>query len=379
MTIRFAADMPPAVVEVVSPDLATVDRLSLEPGQQKEVDVPSEASFLRVHLGSGEVVTLNDPGNLNRTVSLSKLLERRSLPPQSTTSPRVRSSRSRRDLRKLPNAVTRGSEMLGFHPVAASLTQPMLEGGLHVRLEEDPGGLRSGTISDEGTTLVYKPQMSFNRLILTLERMDMTARVRLPGSATEVTVRSDLLDDGHCVVSVRVKTADPTADAIAGYLVRGDLYSASSMSDWASSAEHMVESKTRDPFAACVGAYLLLRVRRLDLLHEWTENLRSLFPWLTDPHVIRAWHLIYARRDEAAIRDLFAQCLGHPLPVFSEGLRLLSDGVRLLGPDADAAIDKLNRHVRRSLSGSPFTTTIVRSEASTAAPFELDVGYASSV
>jgi hypothetical protein len=192
-------------------------------------------------------------------------------------------------------------------------------------------------------------------------------------------VRSDLLGDGHCVVSVRVKTSDPTADAIAGYMVRGDLYSASSMSDWASKAENMLENKRRDPFAACVGAYLLLRLRRLELLHEWTENLRSLFPWLADPHIIRAWHLIYARRDETAIRNLFAQCLDQHLPVFSEGLRLLSDGVRLLGGDADAAVEKLNRHVRRSLPGSPFTTTVDRSEASTPAPFELDVGYASSV
>src|SRR5688572_25106183 len=65
LNITFAPDMPGATVEVVAPDLTTIDRLWLTPGQQKAVDVPSEATFLRVHLSSGEIVTLDDPGNLN--------------------------------------------------------------------------------------------------------------------------------------------------------------------------------------------------------------------------------------------------------------------------------------------------------------------------
>ena len=77
LTIGFAADMPEALVEVVSPDLQTVDRFWLGPGGRSEpVDVPSEASFLRIHLPSGGVVNFRDPGNRNRQVRLADLQEK---------------------------------------------------------------------------------------------------------------------------------------------------------------------------------------------------------------------------------------------------------------------------------------------------------------
>ncbi len=73
LTIRFASDMPAATVEVVSPDLQVVDRVMLNAGRSREVDVPSEQSFLRVHLPSGQVVTLQDPGNLDRKISMAMI------------------------------------------------------------------------------------------------------------------------------------------------------------------------------------------------------------------------------------------------------------------------------------------------------------------
>ncbi len=73
LTIRFASDMPAATVEVVSPDLQVVDRVMLNAGRSRDVDVPSEQSFLRVHLPSGQVVTLQDPGNLDRKISMAMI------------------------------------------------------------------------------------------------------------------------------------------------------------------------------------------------------------------------------------------------------------------------------------------------------------------
>ena len=174
-------------------------------------------------------------------------------------------------------------------------------------------------------------------------------------------MRSNELEDGQRVASVRVKTSSAHADALAGYLHRGDLYSASSMTDWAEKAEDLLQQKMADPFAAVVGAYLLLRMRNIELLHDWTRNLMDWFPTIPDAVVIRAWHLIYRRGDEAEIRKLFERALDGPLPIFTEGLRLLSDGVRLLGDDAEKAVERLNHHVRRSLSRSPFTATLERS------------------
>jgi hypothetical protein len=75
--IRFASDMPTASVEVISPTLETVGRVWIEPGGTADIDVPSEASFLRVYMPSGEIVTMHDPGNLNRRIDLDSLLKRK--------------------------------------------------------------------------------------------------------------------------------------------------------------------------------------------------------------------------------------------------------------------------------------------------------------
>ena len=367
LKITFTPDMPPAAVEVVSPDFSTVERLWLSPGEQKAVDVPSEASFLRVHLPSGEIVTLKDPGNLNRTISASNLISRRaSTTGAESTSPR---RRNRREVRQRAAAPVLES------PVAAS-AQTTLEGNLQVTLTGGDGlQQQNGKIHEQNTAVVFQPPtVMWDRYLLTLKTPEMSVRVRLPGSANEVIVRSDQLEDGPRLVSVRAKTSDAHADAIAGYLHRGDLYSASSATDWAEKAEDLLSDKRRDPFAAAVGAYLLLRIRRLDLLHDWTRNLLDWFPALYDAPIIRAWHLIYARKDESEIRKLFARALDGPLPIFTEGLRLLSDGVRLLGDDSDEAVKKLNHHARRALNRSPFTATMERSALP--AGWDVDIDYA---
>ncbi len=372
LKITFTPDMPPASVEVVAPDYSTVDRLWLAPGANKEVDVPSEWSFLRVHLASGESVTLKDPGNLDRTISLSDLLSARPQRSSVDAAPRVKRT-SRR-------AVQRRADVPVTEPLAkefvAGVTDVVLEGGLKVILVNDTDVSQGGEPCEEDTTVVFKPSRSEGRYLLTLDAHDGHVRVRLPGSAREIIVRSNELEDGQRIASVRVKTSSAHADAASGYLHRGDLYSASSMMDWAEKAEDMLKQKMVDPFAAVVGAYLLLRMRNIELLHDWTKNLMEICPNLTDAVVIRAWHLIFRRGDEAEIRQLFGRALDGPLPVFTEGLRLLSDGVRLLGDDAEKAVEKLNHHVRRSLSGSPFTATLHRGENAVDRSWDVDIDYA---
>src|SRR5687768_17523243 len=76
LQIHFGMDMPAAAVEVVAPDLESVGRVWLEPGGSAGIEVPSEESFLRVHLPSGQVVTLHDPGNLDRQIRLHDLTVR---------------------------------------------------------------------------------------------------------------------------------------------------------------------------------------------------------------------------------------------------------------------------------------------------------------
>ena len=370
LKITFAPDMPPASVEVVAPDFSTVDRVSLSAGDNKEVDVPSEGSFLRVHLASGESVTLKDPGNLNRTIRLSDILSSRRQRASVSTAPRDRRS-SRRDVQR--RAAVPVEEPFA-KAVGAGVLDANLEGGLRVNLADDEDHPQDGEVCEDDTTAVFRPPRIDGRYLLTMQANDVRVRLRLPGSTREITVRSNELQDGQRVASVRVSTFNAHADTLAGYLHRGDLYSASSMAGWAEKAEDLLAQKMADPFAAVVGAYLLLRTRNIDLLHNWTRTLMESFPRIPDAVVIRAWHLIYRRGDEAEIRALFERALDRSLPIFTEGLRLLSDGVRLLGDDSEKAVAKLNHHVRRSLSRSPFTATLERSE--TESNWDVDIDYA---
>jgi len=373
LTITFAPDMPPASVEVVAPDFSTVDRVSLSAGDKREVDVPSEGSFLRVHLASGESVTLKDPGSLNRTIGLSDLLSSRRPRAPVSAKPRDRRS-SRRDVQRRASVPVAEPFVM---PVAAGVFDVNLEGGLKVTLVDDAGHPQYGELWEEQTRAVFRPPSIDARYLLTMQANDARVRVRLPGSTREITVRSDELEDGQRVASVRVSTSSAHADTLAGYLHRGDLYSASSMADWAEKVESLLEQKMADPFAAVVGAYLLLRLRNVKLLHDWTRNLMDWFPMVPDAVVIRAWHLIYRHGDEAEIRALFERALDSSLPIFTEGLRLLSDGVRLLGEDSEKAVAKLNHHVRRSVSRSPFTATLERTE--TESNWDVDIDFATRV
>ena len=372
LNITFAADMPPASVEVVAPDYSTVGRVWLSAGAQQGIDVPSEGSFLRVHLASGETVTLKSPGTLDRTISKSDLVAKRTHYPVDA-SPKVRLS-SRRDVQRraaMPVLEARAKGLRG------GPTEVVLEGDLNVKLEDDGVVALPGDVCEENTAVVFTPRMVPHRYILTLAAREGRVRVRVPGSAREVTVRSNELESGQRVASVRVETRNAHADALAGYLHRGDLHSASSMTGWAEQAEGLLRQKMADPFAAVVGAFLLLRMRQVELLHDWTANLLDSFPQITDAIVIRAWHLIFRRGDEKEIRGLFERAVDGPLPTFTEGLRLLSDGARLLGADAEKAVDKLNHHVRRSLSRSPFTATAERYESAVEGIWDVDIDYAS--
>lgn len=84
MRIRFAPDMPVAAVEVLSPDLETVKQVAIRPGGEEQVQVPSERSFIRVHLASGRIVTLQHDGNLTYEISRSALEGQRGRPRTST-------------------------------------------------------------------------------------------------------------------------------------------------------------------------------------------------------------------------------------------------------------------------------------------------------
>jgi hypothetical protein len=84
-------------------------------------------------------------------------------------------------------------------------------------------------------------------------------------------------------------------------------------------SERLLAEKIDDPVAAAGGAFALLRLGELEALHDWTENLRSWFPWLPDGAAIRGEHLARLGRHAEAL-TAFAELPKRGLPVLADGL-----------------------------------------------------------
>jgi hypothetical protein len=130
-----------------------------------------------------------------------------------------------------------------------------------------------------------------------------------------------------------------------------------------------------DPFAAALGAYLLLRLRRFDLMRAWARNLANGWPTLADGSVIWAWQQIHQRGSEPEIRDYLMRAANAGLPVFTEGLKLLNDGLRLLGSWGSEVQRKLNTAAGIVLWDSPFTASIRVAEDGSVGHVRFEVGY----
>jgi hypothetical protein len=54
----------------------------------------------------------------------------------------------------------------------------------------------------------------------------------------------------------------------------------------------LLQDKIEDPYAAVVGAYLLLRLKRFSQMHDWGQHLADWFPFLPDGCVLWASQLM---------------------------------------------------------------------------------------
>lgn len=377
LTVKFAADMPAAAVDVVSPDLEVVQRVMLEAGRSASVQVPSETSFLRVHLPSGHVVTLQDPGNLTREVSLQMIQSR--LPgPQPPIEEELPELASLSEIRRYHRGRSRTATFAMAPP-----TQ-LLDLRTYGRVElSGAGGSILGVLASSGREaqwqLPYNPQQPPLALKI-LEQSGGRLDLRVPGNASRIWARVDAIHDQSISLSVRIATLASSADTIASYLQRGDLYSAEAMAQWIEEAAGLLFDKMEDPYAAAVGAYLLLRLKKFDQMHDWARNLANRFGFLPDGCVIWAWQLIHQQPLNAdEIRKYLLMAVERGLPVYSEGLRLLTDGLRLMGPDGRAACDEVVKSAGVVLWSSPLTATL-NAEPGTAPPthpYLRDIAFAS--
>ena len=161
--------------------------------------------------------------------------------------------------------------------------------------------------------------------------------VALPsGPQVTVVVLPDHDRAGELLVSATA--GNHVAESLLGYLHAGSLdYAAQTLAK----AENLLEGKFADPQAAAIAGYYLLRVRKLERLREWAPNLANYFTWLPDGAIINAWQHILAGRNgdgETHFGEAHTQLLtavSRGLPVYTEGLRLLIDGLGLFADDSE--------------------------------------------
>ncbi len=337
--IKFDQDMPSASVEVVAPDLQTVQRLWMDSGQlSSEIEVPSEDSFLRVHLASGQSLVVRQPGEDVRNVSMQGLSQNQAM---------------QRNVK---------GDLFVAESHAPPVVKPTipLDSGVQLKLTDNDFAIPGEGSGQYASYRDFSHPSSADALDLIAWDTEWELSVRLPKRLRSVFVYMEFNKRSAPSLIVEVATESPQADALSSYLNRGDYYSAEGMTSWAHKAETMFQQKQLDPSAAAVGAYLLLRLRRFDLMRDWARNLADWWPELADGAIIWAWQQIHQRGDEQEIKSYLLRAADAELPVFSQGLKMLTDGLHLLSGESigKPKLGSLSEESGVVQWDSPFTATV---------------------
>jgi hypothetical protein len=162
--------------------------------------------------------------------------------------------------------------------------------------------------------------------------------------------RGDYDDPAEPTVDVDIHLETPAAQVLLGYLSHGDLERAQFVGR--EIVARLGDDTARDPAVAVTGAYYLLVSRELVELEGLIErHLAECDGWLPDVAVIDAWRLL--RQESPSVekaRDRLIAAAETGVPVFTRGLRLLLDGLRLVALDetwANEAVAHALERVRR--------------------------------
>jgi len=151
-------------------------------------------------------------------------------------------------------------------------------------------------------------------------------------------------------LDVVVSSDDWRMESLLSLMQRGDISAAQSLADQSQLAEELLYGKVQNTNAAAVGGYFLLRMRDMERLHSWANNLANWFEWMADGAVIHAWQIITESKQETEkgperleqARERLLEAVSRGFPIYTEGLRLLRDGLlyfdrRARGADSEIA------------------------------------------
>lgn len=198
--------------------------------------------------------------------------------------------------------------------------------GLDAPSRDIPGGLEFEVYLDSGLHLFEVSGREQNQY------------VSIPAERSIIALRW-LRIDGRRHLRVDARTTDPAIETLRGYIARGNVELAHGIAPNVL-AERKLQAKMAAPRVAALGAYFLLRVGDFERLHNWPDNLTNWQPWLPDGPVIAAWQRLRSTDpDLPEVRRLLLEAERRGMPIYTEGVRLLKDGLELFANDIEADWD----------------------------------------
>lgn len=225
------------------------------------------------------------------------------------------------------------------------------------------------TIFSDGRVYHLDTQEMLSVLEISGENMPLLF-VNLP-PRSRVNCLIKLADAGSAAfhpLDVTVATNDKVAETLLALLTSGAMREAETLTkDYSFNAEMLLMGKVDNPISAAIGGYFLLKVKQLDRLHDWPNNLANWFTWMPDGPIIHAWQLMAETNKTpeiiSRIRARLLEAVDRGIPIYNEGLRLLYEGLTQLwyftkksDIDVEAAIKKISGYVE-AVDWSQETTT----------------------
>lgn len=133
-------------------------------------------------------------------------------------------------------------------------------------------------------------------------------------------------------LDISISTLNEKAQVLLSLITSGDMARAKSLATVKDAAD-LLYSKIQDPASAAIGGYFLLKTGELEKMHDWANNLADWFSWMPDGAIIHAWQMIQEGGpgiNIPAIRNRFIEAVNRGIPIYTEGLRLLYDGLNML-------------------------------------------------
>lgn len=170
-------------------------------------------------------------------------------------------------------------------------------------------------------------------------------------------------------LEVCITTTNYKAQSLLALISAGDINKARSLMS-IQEAEQLLFQKMVDPASAAIGGYFLLKTGELERMHNWARNLANLFQWFPDGLVLYAWQLIQDHSkgegvSNDTIKQLLLESLRRGVPVYTEGLRLLYEGINMLAfdehtsdPEVGKACTLIRKYVDAADMGKDTTTFI---------------------